>query len=118
MLCLVLTAVVGAVPSVVPAGLGHVMRLTNLMRKAHCIVAKERRDTGKRVNLTEHIAAARNANIPFLLVDRLEAQELVALLRPLLIRKRIVVEHPQKVQQRQAEAQLLQGSSSDGEEAV
>jgi hypothetical protein len=100
-------------PFAAPAGLGHVMRLTNLMRKAHCIVAKERRDTGKRVNLNEHIAAARNANIPFLLIDRLEAQELVVLLRPLLIRKRIVVERPQKGQQQQAEAQSLQGNGSD-----
>jgi hypothetical protein len=80
------------------AGLGHVVRLTNLMRKAHCIVAKERRDNGKRVNLAEHIAAARNANIPFLLIDHLEPEQLVALLRPLLIRKRIVVEHPQRLQ--------------------
>jgi hypothetical protein len=68
------------------------------MRKAHCIVAKERRDNGKRVNLAEHIAAARNASIPFLLIERLEPEQLVALLRPLLIRKRIVVEHPQRVQ--------------------
>lgn len=77
------------------AGLGHVMRLTNLMRKAHCVVAKERRDTGKRVNLAEHIAGARNANIPFLLIERLEPEQLVHLLRPLLIRKRIVIEPPQ-----------------------
>lgn len=72
------------------------MRLTDLVRKAHCIVAKERRDTGKRVNLAEHVAAARNASIPFLLIERLDAQELVGLLRPLLVRKRIVVEPPQR----------------------
>jgi hypothetical protein len=89
------------------------MRLTNLMRKAHCVVAKERRDTGKKVNLNEHIAAARNANIPFLLIDRLEAQNLVGLLRPLLIRKRIVVERPQKIPQQRAEAQSLQGNGLD-----
>lgn len=78
------------------AGLGHVMRLTNLMRKAHCIVAKERRDNGKPVNLSEHQAAARNARIPFLLLERLEPDQLVALLRPVLIQKRIVIEHPQR----------------------
>lgn len=72
------------------------MRLTDLVRKAHCIVAKERRDTGKRVNLAEHVAAARNAGIPFLLIERLDAQELVGVLRPLLVRKRIVVEPPQR----------------------
>lgn len=89
---------VAAAAAIVVTGLGHVMRLTNLMRKAHCIIAKERRDNGKRVNLSEHLAAARNANIPFLLIDRLEPQLLVALLRPLLLRKRIVVEHPQSAQ--------------------
>jgi len=78
------------------SGLGHVMRLTNLMRKAHCIVAKERRDNGKPVNLSEHQAAARNARIPFLLLERLEPDQLVALLRPVLIQKRIVIEHPQR----------------------
>lgn len=87
------------------------MRLTNLIRKAHCIVAKERRDTGKRVNLAEHAAAARNANIPFLLIDRLEPGQLVALVRPLLVRKKIVVEHPQR---RRRGSQQEQGSSDDG----
>jgi hypothetical protein len=43
------------------AGLAHVMRLTNLMRKAHCILAKAKRDNGRPVNLQEHRAAARNA---------------------------------------------------------
>lgn len=88
------------------------MRLTNLMRKAHCIVAKERRDTGKRINLSEHMAAARNANIPFLLIERLEAEELVGILRPLLIRKRIVVEHPQR------RKGAVQGSAADGAAAA
>ena len=75
------------------------LRLTNLIRKAHCIVAKERRHNSKRVNLAEHIAAAKNANIPFLLIERLEPAQLVALLRPVLLRKRIVVEHPQRVRE-------------------
>lgn len=75
------------------------MRLTNLKRKAHCIVAKERRDNGKRVNLSEHRAAAQNANIPFLLIERLEPDQLVALLRPILIQKRIVIEDPQRRRQ-------------------
>jgi hypothetical protein len=91
------------------------MRLTNLMRKAHCIVAKERRDTGKRVNLSEHVAAARNANIPFLLIERLDAQELVGLLRPLLLRKRIVVEAPQKAHKKQQQGGGEAGGAVTGE---
>jgi hypothetical protein len=67
------------------------MRLTNLVRKAHCVVAKAKRDNGKPVNLREHKAAARNAGIPFLLLPRLEPVALVGLLRPLLLQKRIVV---------------------------
>lgn len=88
------------------------MRLTNLMRKAHCIVAKERRDNGKRVNLSEHQAAARNARIPFLLLERLEPDQLVALLRPVLIQKRIVVEHPQRRKSARASADAAADSSS------
>lgn len=84
------------------AGLGHVLRLTNLMRKASCVLARRRWDSGRPVNLLQHMAAARKARVPFLLLQQLDATELVALLRPLLLRKRIIVEPGQRRRSRSA----------------
>ncbi|KAF8057658.1 hypothetical protein HT031_006007 [Scenedesmus sp. PABB004] len=74
------------------AGLGHVVRLTNLMRKAGCVLAKAAWDNGRAVSLAQHRAAAANARVPFLLIERLEPEALVAALRPALVAKGIVVE--------------------------
>jgi hypothetical protein len=70
--------------------LDHVMRVTNLIRKAHCVLAKPAWDNGKRVQLQEHRAAARKRRVPFLLVQRLQVEELLVVVRPLLLAKGIV----------------------------
>jgi hypothetical protein len=74
-------------------GLGHVMRVTNLIRKAHCVLAKARWETGRPVNLQEHRAAAAKRGLPFLLIRKLDVLEIVQELRPLLIKKGIVKGH-------------------------
>lgn len=74
------------------SGLNHVMRMTNLVRKCHCVLAKAKWDTGRGVNLKQHQAAARNMQVPFLLIQRLDVLELLQLLRPLLVKKGIVVD--------------------------
>ncbi|WIA22341.1 hypothetical protein OEZ85_004655 [Tetradesmus obliquus] len=47
------------------SGLSHVLRLTNLIRKAQCVLAKPRWDSGRAVNLQQHRAAAAKAGVPF-----------------------------------------------------
>eukprot|EP00775_Hariotina_reticulata_P001172 gene1172-1510_t len=74
------------------SGLSHVMRMTNLVRKCHCILAKSKWDTGRNVNLKQHKAAARNMQVPFLLIGRLDVLELLQLVRPLLVKKGIVAD--------------------------
>jgi hypothetical protein len=74
------------------SGLSHVMRVTNLIRKAHCVLAKERWENGRRVRLEQHMQGAARRGLPFLLLKghRMELPALLALVRPLLIRKGIV----------------------------
>ncbi len=86
--------------------LGHILRLTNLIRKANCVLAKPSWDgnSKRRVNLAEHQAAARKAKVPFLLIERMDVLQLVAAVRPLLVQKRIVVEGP-GVRRRQQQQQ-------------
>jgi hypothetical protein len=82
--------------------------VTNLIRKAHCVLAKPRWENGRGVNLAQHRAAADKARVSFLTVQRLDVLLLVEALRPLLLRKRIVVEPVQKQQQGQGEIKQQQ----------
>lgn len=70
--------------------LGHVMRLTNLIRKAHCVLCKPTWDDGRKIHLREHQVAAEKRGVPFLLIDSLSAVAVVEVLRPLLIKRKIV----------------------------
>ena len=76
------------------AGLGHVLRVTNLIRKAHCALAKARWESGKRVDVRAHAAGAARRGLPFLLVEghRLELLDVVARLRPVLLMKGVLRE--------------------------
>jgi len=78
------------------AGLVEVMRVTNLIRKAHCVLAKERWENGKRVDIRQHTAGAAKRGLPFLLIrgHRLELLQVLQLLRPMLIKRTIVRERP------------------------
>jgi hypothetical protein len=90
------------------SGLSHVLRVTNLIRKAHCVLAKPRWENGRAVNLQQHRAAAEKARVPFLTVQRLDVLLLVEAVRPLLLRKRVVVELRQQQQQQMDEAEQQQ----------
>eukprot|EP00877_Chromochloris_zofingiensis_P013314 jgi/Chrzof1/8236/Cz03g02160.t1 len=57
--------------------LGHVMRLTNLIRKAHCVLCKPTWDDGRKIHLREHQVAAEKRGVPFLLIDSLSAVAVV-----------------------------------------
>jgi hypothetical protein len=70
------------------------MRVTNLIRKAHCVLAKPAWDNGKRVHLQQHRAAARKRRVPFLLVPKLQVEELLVVVRPLLLARGIVWRQP------------------------
>ncbi|KIZ02250.1 hypothetical protein MNEG_5711 [Monoraphidium neglectum] len=63
------------------SGLSHVMRVTNLIRKAHCVLAKERWENGRRVRLEQHMQGAARRGLPFLLLKghRMELPALLAL---------------------------------------
>jgi hypothetical protein len=76
------------------SGLVHVLRVTNLIRKAHCLLAKERWEDGRRVDTRQHAQGAAARRLPFLLLrgHRLELLEIVALLRPVLVAKGLVRE--------------------------
>jgi hypothetical protein len=80
------------------SGLAHVMRVTNLLGKAHCALAKERWADGRRVDLRQHAAGCAKRGVPLLVMrghdfDLLAAVEL---LRPELVRVGVVRELPQK----------------------
>jgi hypothetical protein len=92
------------------SGLSHVLRVTNLIRKAHCVLAKPRWENGRAVNLQQHRAAAEKARVPFLTVQRLDVLLLVEAVRPLLLRKRIVVVDPRQQQQQQQQLGQQQGN--------
>jgi hypothetical protein len=70
------------------------MRVTNLIRKAHCALAQERWSNGRRVDLRQHMAGAEKRGVPFLLLKghRLELLPLLEAVRPLLVRRGIVRE--------------------------
>jgi hypothetical protein len=82
-----------------------VLRVTNLIRKAHCVLAKPRWENGRTVNLSQHRAAAEKARVPFLTVQRLDAVLLVEAVRPVLVRKRIVIDGQQQQQQGKGQQQ-------------
>lgn len=68
------------------------LRVTNLIRKAHCALAKARWEGGRRVDVRQHAAGAAKRGLPFLLIEghRLELLDIIRLLRPVLIAKGIV----------------------------
>ncbi|KAI8474335.1 MAG: hypothetical protein J3K34DRAFT_518285 [Monoraphidium minutum] len=72
--------------------LDHVLRVTNLMRKAHCALAKERWADGRRVDVRQHMQGAAKRGLPLLVLrgHRLEVGPVLGALRPLLIRKGLV----------------------------
>lgn len=81
-----------AVSLIESAGLDHVLRMTNLIRKANCVVACPRWTNGRRVNLQEHRAAAATRGVPFYVLERLELLPLLAALRPTFMQRRILAE--------------------------
>ncbi len=77
-------------------GLQYAIRMTNLLRKAHCIVSVPVWDNGRRANLKEHQSAAAKRGLPFYVLQRFDAVQLVEALRPLLIRRHILREKRSK----------------------
>jgi hypothetical protein len=73
-----------------------VLRVTNLARKAHCLLAKERWADGRRVDTRQHAAGAARRGLPFLVLrsHRLDLAEILWLLRPVLVAKGLVREPP------------------------
>lgn len=99
------------------SGLSHVLRLTNLIRKAQCVLAKPRWDSGRAVNLQQHRAAAAKAGVPFVTVQRLDALLLVEALRPVLLCKRILLEgQQQQLQQHECQQQGEGQGQQQGQE--